>query len=300
MQICQFDSFKNKGENIVLALGFFECVHIGHRELLKACRQKAEIIQAKSACFTFDNNPQELFGSSRKLIYSFDERCEILSNLGLDYVLYQHFDSDFCAMSAEEFLDKLFRLNIKGIVCGFDFTYGKGATSNAHTLLDACQKNNIPCEIIQEVRLNGKKVSSSRIYDFLIKGNIEDANTMLGEKYRYAGIVNGGVKVGRTLGFPTVNLRLNNDVIAPNTGVYSGEVVIDGKKYNAVINVGARPTFFDNNALIEAHIIGFEGDLYGKCIRLFFNRFIRSQKVFDSKEQLSEQISKDVLEAQNG
>ncbi len=299
MKICQFDSFNN--ESIVLALGFFECIHIGHRELLSVCQQKAKNLQSKSACFTFDNNPQQFFGNnSRKLIYDFDERCVVLNNLGMDYTLYQRFDKNFCSMSAEDFLKNLFRLNIKGIVCGFDFSYGKNAVGNAISLLEACKRQNIPCDIIEEVSLKGKKVSSSLIYDCINKGNICDANIMLGEKYRYVGIVDGGKKVGRTLGFPTINLSLNNDVVTPNYGVYSGEIVFSDKLYNAVINVGTRPTFNDNNSLIEAHIIGFNGDLYGQSIRLFFNRFIRKQKVFVDKEQLSKQIYKDVLEAKNG
>ncbi len=298
MKICQLDSFIE--EDIVLALGFFECVHIGHRKLLQVSQQKAKNLGAKSACFTFDNNPQLVLGKFRKLIYSFEERCFLLKNFGVHYALYQQFDENFCSLSAEEFLQKLFRLKIKGIVCGFDFSYGKKALGNAESLLNECKKNNIPCEIINEVSIKGEKVSSSKIYDFINEGNIYQANNMLGEKYRYVGVVNGGNKVGRILGFPTLNLRLNNDIVTPKIGVYSGEVIINDKTYNAVINVGARPTFDDNRTLVEAHIIGYCGDLYGQSIRLFFNKFLRKQVVFDNKEQLSKQIALDVLEAQNG
>lgn len=293
---------KHSEKKIVIALGFFDCVHIGHRFLLSKCVESAKKLDCSGAAFTFDNNPQLFYkgNTARKLIYNFNQRLHLLENCGINSVFYARFDKDFCEMTADEFLKVLFSHNVAGVVCGEDYTFGKGAVGNAERLAIECQRKKIDFLCVPQITYQNRKVSTTEICDFIISGEIATANKLLGAPYRYSGQVSHGHGVGRQIGFATANLSINPDLIAPACGVYCGYAEIDGLTYKAIINVGNRPTFKDEEKKIEAHLIGFDGNLYGKTITLNFLRFLREIRKFDNQKELSEQLAKDTAEATNG
>ena len=283
---------------IVVALGFFDSVHVAHRQLLCKCKSLAQQLNAKSTVFTFDNNPKEFYiKSHQKMIYDFDTRVDIFDSLGLDCVLYQTFDYEFANLEPNQFLNKLFAHNVVGVVCGFDYTFGKGALGNVNLLKDFCKSKNVKIEVCDQVFYQDQKVSTTLISKCLIDGDLKRANDLLGENYRYTSVVSHGYAVGRDLGFKTANVPIDPNLVALYDGVYLGYALYEGKKYRAMINVGARKTFDDNEKKIEAHIIDFNQNIYEKKLTLFFASYLRQQIKFSSLEELSNQLNKDLAMA---
>lgn len=284
---------------IVLALGHFDSVHLAHRELLLKCKNCAKELGASSAVFSFDNNPKEFFlKESPKLVYDFETRCDIFNTLNLDYILYETFNKSFSQLTDKQFLDKLKNFNIMAIVCGFDYTFGKNAMGNVEVLDKFCKKNNIKLHVLPKMVFDGKKISTSRIAKSLTSGDLTTANQLLGESYRYTETVCSGYSVGRSLGFSTANLPIKTNLTLLKDGVYAGYCLVEEKKFKAIINIGARMTFNDFEKKIEAHLLSFDGDLYGKKITLYFEKYLREQKRFASTEELSLQLKKDRAEAE--
>lgn len=283
---------------IVVALGFFDSVHLAHRQLLDRCKNLAKELNAKSAVFTFDNNPKEFFKKShQKMIYGFNERVDIFASLGLDCVIYKTFDFNFANLTPQEFLTKLFNYNVVGVVCGFDYTFGKNAQGDVAFLGDFCNRQNAKLEVLDQVFLKDKKISTTLISKYLLDGEIKKANELLGDNYRYTSIVSHGHAVGRNLGFKTANIDIDDNLLAIKDGVYLGYALFEGKKYKAMINVGQRKTFDDQEKKIEAHLIDFDQDLYGKKLTLLFEGFLRRQIKFSSMEELRAQLNVDLATA---
>ena len=293
MQVCSFDDIIK--EPIVVALGFFDCVHVAHRRLIDKAVTLAKEKDARCAVLTFDNNPRTVLEktSKSKLIYDFSTRCEIFGELNVDMVIKTTFDDRFAALTEQEFLAKLFKNNLVGVVCGFDYTFGSNKKGSVKELKDYCNTNGVDCIVFERQDFDGEKISTRYINGLLTDGKIEEANLLLGDRYRYSGVVVHGHEIGRTIGFRTVNLVADENVVLVKNGVYYGFVEVDGKKYKAIVNVGRRPTFNDDNTNIEAHLLNFNGDVYGRRITVFFEKFMRAQKHFDSVEELKLQLKKD-------
>lgn len=293
MQVYNFDDIIK--EPIVVALGFFDCVHVAHRRLINKAVTLAKERDARCAVLTFDNNPRAVLEKSNehKLVYGFSTRCEVFGELNVDMVIKTTFDEKFAALTEREFLTRLFKNNLVGVVCGFDYTFGSNKKGSVKELKDCCNENGVDCIVLEKQDFEGEKISTRYINHLLSDGKIETANLLLGGSYRYTGVVMHGWEIGRTIGFRTVNLVADDNVVLVKHGVYFGFVVVDGKKYKAIVNVGRRPTFNDDNTNIEAHLLGFNGDVYGKRITVFFEKFMREQKHFDSVEELKFQLKKD-------
>lgn len=284
---------------IVLALGFFDSVHLAHRKLLLETKKLASELNSLSAVFTFDNNPKEYFlNEAGKLVYDFETRCDIFDTLNLDLVFYETFNEIFSNLTNEQFLILLKNLNLKAIVCGFDYTFGKNATGNVEILDEFCKKNKIRLHVLPKINFDGQKISTSSIAKSLYEGDLDTANKFLGESYRYTATVTTGYAVGRSLGFSTANLPIKTNLIMLKSGVYAGYCLLDRKKYKAIINIGSRITFNDFEEKIEAHLLAFDGDLYDKKITLYFEKFLRNQRRFASPEELSLQLKKDQAKAE--
>ncbi|MBD5100121.1 MAG: bifunctional riboflavin kinase/FAD synthetase [Clostridiales bacterium] len=292
-------SQKNEQE-IVLALGFFDCLHIGHIKLINECKLMAFKKSCKSAVFTFQNSPFEVLGKDCGQILTFEERLYKLDTLQVDFCVKAQFDKAFSQLIPIEFLDNFIKyMSIKGIVVGNDYTFGKCGVGNVELLKKWCEDNSIELSIVDFATDNGEKIASSKIRELLSNGDLEKANEYLIQPYFIIGEVVHGCQRGRSIGFATANLCYPSDKLKIKSGVYYTRVLIDGVWLKAVTNVGEHPTFDDDNFNIESHVLYYENDLYGKKIIIKFLERIRDITKFSSKEELSSQITKDVEFALN-
>lgn len=285
---------QNFNRPIVLCLGFFDCMHVGHIALLEHAKKLAQ--NASVALFTFSNSHFETLKRPVKLIYTFRERLDLYESLGVDVTLHANFDEKFMSMSGVEFLKKISVFNLKAVVCGADFTCGSdvlSATDVATELSGKC-----PVHVVDLVKQNGKKVCSSFVRELISSNKIAKANEYLSEPFFFKGKVEHGRAVGHTLGFPTVNLAVSEEKLAPQ-GVFAGVATVDNKKYRAVVNVGSIPTFGVENSAVEAHLLGFDGNLYGKTVKISLTNFLRPIQKFPDASALKKQLSKDVEVVKN-
>lgn len=291
----------NKRRPAVIALGFFDGVHLGHLEVINGAKALAKGINAITVAFTFKGNLKGVFTKGEKNILSYSEREETLLNSGADEVFAAPIDSEFLALSATEFLDFLNgEYDILGYVSGDDYRFGYKGLGDVDFLKEYAKAKNQRVITVGGVLIDGERVSSTAIKRHLIKGEIKNANALLGKFYAVSGRVFEDRKVGKSMGFPTVNIKIDKEKAKLKDGVYAGETVVDGINYRAIINYGARPTFDLEEKLIEAHIIGFNGDLYGKEVTLNFVGYIRDIVKFSSAKELIAQLRKDVENTKDG
>lgn len=274
-------------EGLAVALGAFDGVHIGHRKLIENIVSFSKKNNCRSCVYTFDTLP-----SGAKYINDWDKRIEIFESLGVDCLYIQEFDADFKSTSAKDFLDKY----IKGanyVTVGFNFRFGKGREGNTHLLKDYCSENNIVFHVVEPVYLGSEIVSSTKIRGYIEENNFEIAKKMLGQDFGVSGTVVHGNAIGRTMGFPTANICVDENRIMPAEGVYATVTEYEGEMYPSITNYGGKPTFKDNKILLETNIFGFDGDLYGKKISVYFLEKLRNIVSFGSKEELKNQLAED-------
>lgn len=280
----------------VIALGFFDGVHIGHAALLNRARQMAEQLDCQSAALTFDNHPDELvFGRPTPLINTLADRQRMMArNFHLDQILSIPFDRTLMETPWEVFVEELLvrRLRAVHVVCGHDFTFGFRGEGNPQRLQEKCAELGVGCDVIPKVEYHGTTVSSTLIRRLLQEGQVEEANVLLGHRHFITGTVVPGKQLGRQMGIPTANLNLPEGILCPAKGVYATEVILeDSRRFQAVTNVGDCPTTeLDTGITIEPWLLGFRGDLYHQNIRVEFCKFLRPEKKFASLEELREEI----------
>ena len=282
---------------IVITLGFFDCMHKGHVALYDVAREVADKNDCLCALLTFCNNHFDVIGMDVKPIYTFEERLSIYKNVGLDVVASATFDKKFMNLSADEFLQVLSGYNLKHVVCGFDYTCGRDRKNSTY-VKQYFENIGVGCTIVDEVLTDGEKISSTLVRKLLMQNQVEKANTLLSQPYFVTGVVKDGRKVGRLINFPTANLDVAVEKLLP-VGVYGGKAQVDGVTYKAIVNVGAKPTFDLLQNSVEAHLIGFDGNLYGKTLTVELTKFLRSVTKFDSKDQLALQLAKDLESVAN-
>jgi riboflavin kinase/FMN adenylyltransferase len=290
----------------VITIGNFDGVHIGHQVLLQAVMERAKTLGRPSAVYTFYPHPRRVLYPERSdpLLMTWEQLASELEQRGVDVLVREPFTLDFASLDAEAFLrDIIFdRIAPRELFVGRDFHFGKGRSGGGETLAQLGPHLGIRVVIIPQVRVGGTDVSSTRIRAALAEGDVEVAEQCLGRPYGIEGSVVEGDRRGRLLGFPTANLELENE-IAPGRGVYATSVrVIEGERsgtrvYPSVTNIGTRPTFDRDRVLTEAHLLDFDGDLYGARIELCFHARIRDEKRFSGPDELAEQIARDVVAA---
>lgn len=288
----------------IIALGFFDGVHVGHRRVILKAKETAENFKFKSAAITFKGNLRGFFKKGEKRIFNDEEETFALKSFGLDKIIYQKVNKKTLSKSGKEFLDYLVKkYNAKGFVCGKDFRFGVNASFSVSDLALYCDANNLYLEVVEDVNFfdskNENKVSSSLIKSYLSKGMVERANKILTFDYFCIGRVKGGRHVGRKLGYPTINVNIEKDKVKLKTGVYFGTVTVDKKEYKSIINYGNVPTFNVDNQLIEAHLLNFNKNIYGKKVLIKFNKYVRDIVRFNSVDLLIKQLEKDKRDREN-
>ena len=286
----------------VIALGYFDSVHTGHQKVINSAREYANENGCSLTVFTFKGNLKAMLtGTDDKCVFLPKEREEILKNLGADEIFFAPVDFKFLSLSRRSFLRKLNKkYNIKCYVCGSDYKFGKHGKGNVEYLQKWAKKKKQAQITVEDHIVDGQKVSTTYIKELLTNGEIKKANVLLGRPYSVTGTVFKDRTVGSDLGFPTLNIRIDNEKHRLKEGVYAGKFDYEGKEYRAIINYGGRPTFDLNTSLIEAHVIDFCGDLYGKSVTLQFLTYIREVKKFSGIEQLTAQLSLDMSGVKEG
>ena len=278
-----------------LALGFFDCMHLGHRAIFDAGKRYADEHGLTFAVFTFSRPIKKNGDNAPKQVYDFCERKMLYSECGAVKIIAYPFTDEIKNTDKRNFLDKLTTDNdISAFVCGEDYAFGKNGAGNVEFLKAYCEEKRIFLYVVPIVKRNGEKISATGIKKMLTDGKIKEANELLGENYFIFGEVVKGRGEGHVFGIPTANISVPTDKCLPKDGVYACTAEIDGKKYDAVTNVGAKPTFGDYTTTVEALIENFDGDLYGKFIRLSFEKYLRGIKKFDTPEELVETIKGDI------
>ena len=280
----------------VIALGFFDGVHLGHGALLRRARACADALGCQAAALTFDVHPlQVLTGRQVPLLTTVPERIRLMKDLyAMDDVVILPFDREMAAMDWGNFAEDLLlgRYGACHVVCGYDYTFGHKGLGTAEKLRNKCAAMGVGCDIIEQTRLDGVTLSSTHIRGLLEAGDVVEANRFLGHPYTIAGQVIPGKQLGRTLGIPTANVAVPEGILPPANGVYATKVHLpDGTVRLAVTNVGLRPTVEDGLGLVvEPWILDFSGDLYGRTIRMEFHARLRPERRFESLDALKAEI----------
>lgn len=291
-------------QKCAIALGFFDGVHLGHAKLLELTLEVSREKGLVPAVYTFDRHPAaEITGKPVLLLNSTEDREYLFREIyGMKKVVFDRFDRDLMNTDCRTFIRDILagRLNAAHLVAGWDYTFGKSGEGNAALLKAEADALGIGCDIVEKVVLNGITISSTYIRNLVANGDMENAGLYLGHAHMLSGNVIPGNKLGRKLGIPTVNLPIPPSVQPPAKGVYITRVHIpdDARTYAGITNVGTKPTVAeDGAALIETHIMGYEGDLYGKKVRLEFLKYLRPEIRFPNLELLKEQILEDMESA---
>jgi len=280
-------------EKTIYALGFFDGVHLGHQALLLACRHLAQRNGCNAGVVTFSTHPDALVsGNVPGLISSREDRGRLLCGYGMEKRIELPFDQQMMTTCWSDFLAGLTQQDAAGFVCGSDFRFGAGGKGTAESLAEFCKSRDLPYAIVSQQELDGVRVSSTHIRQLLEQGDLAKANRFLGHPYTLSGKVVTGQQLGRTIGAPTANLVFPEGLIIPKLGVYATTATVDGQTYPAVTNIGTRPTVKGEGITVEAHLLDFEGDLYGKFLTLSFLEFLRPEQKFASLEQLKAEIEK--------
>lgn len=271
----------------VVILGNFDGVHIGHQNLIKEAIKYANSHNLESVVYTFSTLP-----SNKKYLMTVDEKISAIKDLGVDRVYVEDF-FDVKNYTPQEFVKEILKgkLNAIKVFCGYNYTFGNNKSGNVNLLSEL-----IDTTVINEIKVDGIRTSSSTIREYIENGNLELANKLLGKPFQICGEVIHGKKLGRVLGFPTANIRPNALKINIPLGVYGVKLKIEGydKIYTAIMNIGRTPTITNNNQVIsETNILDFNEDIYGKKITVYLYKMIREEKKFENIEKLKEQMTKD-------
>ena len=277
----------------IVALGFFDGVHLGHAALLRKARAQADVLGIPAVAMTFDIHPDELVrGKSVPLLYPREERQRLLKAHGMDDVVFLHFDRDMMQMPWERFLDDYLigTLHAACLVCGYDYRFGYRGEGTAGKLAKACKDRGLGCKVIEKVEINGETVSSTHIRQLIADGKVAKARQCLGYAPSLHGEVIHGSGLGRTMGTPTANLQVSPEILLPKKGVYISLAHTLQGSFPAVTNIGCRPTVNGAGLSVEAWLLDYSGELYGKTVRLALYEFLRPEQRFDTLSELREEI----------
>ena len=294
MEVVNVEKLMKNKEKLAVAIGFFDGIHLGHQKVITHATRFAKENRTKSMVITFDRSPKVALGFAKNDGYltPMNEKLRILEEMGVDYALI--FDATLLNMSADEFINEyLLKIGVCYVSVGFDFRFGRSGDGDTELLR---RHGGFKVNVSAPVLMAGTKVSTTAIKQYLIKGDLDLVNKMLGRPFSVSGKVIYGRQLGETIGFPTANIKLAENYLLRLRGVYATASYIDGVRYVSMTNVGYNPTVnLANDLSIETHILNFDGDIYGETLRIDFIEKIRDEIKFDGIDALIAQLEKDRL-----
>jgi riboflavin kinase/FMN adenylyltransferase len=286
----------------IVTIGTFDGVHLGHKKILEQIISSAHSQNCESLVLTFFPHPRTILqaDSEMKQLNTLAEKTNLLSALGIDNLVIHPFDAAFSRLTAEEFVKQVLvdTFKIKKIIIGHDHRFGRNRTANIDDLIEFGNKFGFEVEEISAKQINEVSISSTKIRNALTEGNIELANNYLGYYYSLTGIVSKGKQLGRTIGFPTANIKIVEEYkLIPQNGVYIVQSNLDGIMYHGMMNIGTRPTVDGTTQTIEIHFFDFNRDIYNQMITISLLHRMRSEQKFESVDALKKQLDKDKITA---
>jgi riboflavin kinase/FMN adenylyltransferase len=288
-------------KDMLLTIGVFDGVHLGHQYLILQLVEQARQQDLLSGVVTFRQHPQEVLQPETKLPFltDLDERINLLRNEGVEVIIPISFTAQSARLSARRFVELMQKyLRMRGLVIGADFALGRNREGDADALHALGQEMDFSVTIVSAVILNGEVVSSTAIREALAKGDVEKVRRLTGRPFSLHGQVITGAGRGVALGFPTANLDMAPEQALPQDGVYATWAYIDGRVYQSMTNIGFNPTFDDSKRIVEIYIVDYRGDLYGRELKVEIMERLRAEKKFSTVEELKQQIAEDVKRGQ--
>jgi len=284
-------------KDMLLTIGVFDGVHLGHKYLISQLKEQAKQRSLLSGVVTFHHHPQELLSPQAKLPFLTDitERTKLLKNEGVEAVIILSFTSELAQLSAHQFVSLLKKyLRMRGLVIGPDFALGRNQEGNTNTLRTLGQGMNFSVTVIPPIMINGEVVSSTAIRNALVNGDTKRVFNLVGRYFSLNGRVIKGAGRGLELGFPTANLDVNQKQALPAEGVYATWAYIDDKAYQSMTNIGKRPTFGNSEPTVEVYVLDYHSNLYGRQLKIDFTERLRDEKQFATAKELKKQIAEDI------
>lgn len=280
-----------------LAIGVFDGVHVGHQALIASIADRARADGGTAVAVTFDPLPIEVLapGAPPSALSDIDERCALLAKAGAGAVAVLHFTRELATLEPDEFVRRLARAgDVRDVLVGGDFQFGRDRSGDVDALTSLGKVYGFRVDVAPAVTMDGRVVSSTRIRNELLAGDVSEAARLLGRPYGVAGVVEHGDKRGRALGFPTVNLGVAPNRLLPRDGIYALWATVNGERVAAAASLGVRPTFGGGERRLEAYLLDWSGEVYGDRVRAEFVKRLRDELRFETAKELAEQIAKDV------
>jgi len=288
---------------LALSLGMFDGVHLGHKCIIDELKKVGSAHHLETAVLTFWPHPRFVFNPNEdlKLLNTLDEKTLLMEKYGINNLFLKEFDDEFRNLTGEEFVRQILieKLNVKYLIIGYDHSFGKNKSGNFELLQKLSKELDFEVEQMEAINIHENNISSTKIRNALLAGNILEANEMLGYSYSVSGTVVHGKKLGRTIGYPTANIETENIKLLPKKGAYIVEVFVDNQQYKGMLSVGTNPTVNGEKLTVEVYILDFEGDIYDEKITVKFRDFLHVEIKFEGLEKLIERLDEDKILTMN-
>jgi riboflavin kinase/FMN adenylyltransferase len=282
---------------LALSLGMFDGVHLGHKCIIDELKKVGTENHLETAILTFWPHPRFVFNPNEdlKLLNTLDEKTSLIDKYGINNLFLKEFDDEFRNLTGEEFVRQILidRLNVKYLIIGYDHSFGKNKSGNFELLQKLSKELDFEVEQMEAINIHENNISSTKVRNALLAGNIKDANEMLGYSYSVSGKVIHGKKIGRTIGYPTANIGTESIKLLPKKGAYIVEVLVKGRQYKGMLSVGTNPTVNGDTLTVEVYILDFNGDIYDENITVRFRDFLHEEIKFEGLEKLIERLDED-------
>lgn len=294
-----FKNFKDyqSEKPLALSLGMFDGVHLGHKYIIDELKKVGSENDLETAILTFWPHPRFVFNPKEdlKLLNTIEEKKFLMEKYNIHNLFVKEFDDEFRNLTGEEFVRQILidQLNVKYLIIGYDHSFGKNKSGNFELLQKLSAELDFEVEQMEAINIHENNISSTKIRNALLEGNIKDANEMLGYSYSISGTVVHGKKLGRTIGYPTANIETESIKLLPKKGAYIVEVFVKGRQYKGMLSVGTNPTVNGEKLTVEVYILDFEGDIYDETITVKFRDFLHEEIKFEGLEKLVEKLDDD-------